>query len=233
MQLITYKVITCGQHGMISGQQAGSLDSASGSHGQCPTHLVGQPPKAPVSPPSRTNSDFEEIQVIHPVPTVPVCPLGSPGAQPHAAGVNTQHALPERRRRAGRPLSGQSATCSDSEHQKRSTVHVLLLAAVPQQVVAHNLFRNSRPRQGVRLFSIIQFSVVHVQETWLLSEFCDKGNMDRALSGGRFHNKDTSKPEWCAPTSCCCIGSMTEEIPHLQALPSMMRCITGMPLSPL
>ena len=34
-----------------------------------------------------------------------------------------------------------------------------------------------------------------MQETWLLSEFCDKGNMDRALSGGRFHDKATSKPE--------------------------------------
>ena len=38
-------------------------------------------------------------------------------------------------------------------------------------------------------------STGHVQETWLLSEFCDKGNMDRALSGGRFHDKATSKPE--------------------------------------
>ena len=34
-----------------------------------------------------------------------------------------------------------------------------------------------------------------MQETWLLSEFCDKGNMDRALSGGRFHDMATSKPE--------------------------------------
>ena len=34
-----------------------------------------------------------------------------------------------------------------------------------------------------------------MQETWLLSEFCDKGNMDRALSGGRFHDKASSKPE--------------------------------------
>lgn len=66
MQLITYKVITCGEHGMISWQQTGSLDSALGSQGQCPTHLVGQPPKASLSPTSRTNSDFEEIQVIPP-----------------------------------------------------------------------------------------------------------------------------------------------------------------------
>lgn len=34
-----------------------------------------------------------------------------------------------------------------------------------------------------------------LQETWLLSEFCDKGNLDRALSGGRFHDKATGKPE--------------------------------------
>ena len=59
-QLITYKAITCGQHGMISGQQAGSLDSASGANGQCPAHVVGQPPK--YSSP-QLNSDFEEIQV--------------------------------------------------------------------------------------------------------------------------------------------------------------------------
>ena len=121
MQLITYKVITCGQHGMISGQQAGSLDSASGSHGQCPTHLVGQPPKAPMSPLGRTNSDFEEIQVIHPASAAPARPLSRLWAQPHAAG---------RRRRAKWPPRGQSAICSDSDQQKRSTVHVLILAAV-------------------------------------------------------------------------------------------------------
>lgn len=64
MQLITYKVITCGQHGMISGQQAGSLDSASGSKGQCPdTHIVGQPPKYALPPAGSVNSDFEDIQV--------------------------------------------------------------------------------------------------------------------------------------------------------------------------
>jgi len=28
-----------------------------------------------------------------------------------------------------------------------------------------------------------------------MSEFCDKGNLDRALSGGRFHDKATGKPE--------------------------------------
>ena len=60
MQLITYKVITCGQHGMISGQQTGSLDSASGSHGQCPIHVVGQPPKPPLG--TDQHADFEEIQ---------------------------------------------------------------------------------------------------------------------------------------------------------------------------
>ena len=87
VQLITYKVITCGQHGMISGQQAGSLDSASGSHGQCPTNLVGQPPKAPLSPLGRTNSDFEEIQVAFSTPTAPACPSSSLCAHLHAAGV--------------------------------------------------------------------------------------------------------------------------------------------------
>ena len=81
MQLITYKVITCGQHGMISGQQAGSLDSASGSHGQCPTNLVGQAPKAPMSPLGRTNSDFEEIQVALSTSTAPV-------ALPAASGLS-------------------------------------------------------------------------------------------------------------------------------------------------
>ena len=59
-QLITYKAITCGQHGMISGQQAGSLDSASGSKGECPAHVSGQPPKYA----SSQHSDFEEIQVL-------------------------------------------------------------------------------------------------------------------------------------------------------------------------
>ncbi len=34
-----------------------------------------------------------------------------------------------------------------------------------------------------------------MQETWLLSEFCDKGNLDRAVSGGRFHDKATGAPE--------------------------------------
>lgn len=64
VQLITYKVITCGQHGMISGQQAGSLDSASGSRGLCP-HLAGQPPKLTAAPgnSSGAHSDFEEILV--------------------------------------------------------------------------------------------------------------------------------------------------------------------------
>ncbi|CAL5221171.1 g3314 [Coccomyxa viridis] len=95
--LITYKAITCGQHGMISGQQAGSLDSASGSKGECPAHVSGQPPKYA----SSQHSDFEEIQ-----------------------------------------------------------------------------------------------------ETWLLSEFCDKGNLDRALSGGRFHDKATGKPEMVAIYRC-------------------------------
>ena len=44
---------------------------------------------------------------------------------------------------------------------------------------------------------LIQFLTTSVllQETWLLSEFCDKGNLDRALSGGRFHDKATGKPE--------------------------------------
>ena len=34
-----------------------------------------------------------------------------------------------------------------------------------------------------------------VQESWLVSEFCDKGNLDRAVSGGRFHNKATGAPD--------------------------------------
>ena len=33
-----------------------------------------------------------------------------------------------------------------------------------------------------------------MQETWLLSEFCDKGNIDRALCGGQFRN-EACKPE--------------------------------------
>ena len=33
-----------------------------------------------------------------------------------------------------------------------------------------------------------------LQETWLISEYCDKGNLDRAVSGGRFHSKDTKEP---------------------------------------
>lgn len=35
---------------------------------------------------------------------------------------------------------------------------------------------------------------VHVQATWLLSEFCDKGNIDRALCGGRFRD-EACKPQ--------------------------------------
>ena len=42
-----------------------------------------------------------------------------------------------------------------------------------------------------------------MQETWLLSEFCDKGNLDRALSGGRFHDKATGKPEMVMLHALC------------------------------
>ncbi|BDA43697.1 Mitogen-activated protein kinase kinase kinase 11 [Coccomyxa sp. Obi] len=41
-----------------------------------------------------------------------------------------------------------------------------------------------------------------VHETWLLSEFCDKGNLDRAVSGGRFHDKATGAPEMMAIYRC-------------------------------
>jgi hypothetical protein len=34
-----------------------------------------------------------------------------------------------------------------------------------------------------------------LQETWLISEFCDKGNLNRAVSGGRFHAKETGTPD--------------------------------------
>ncbi len=67
-----------------------------------------------------------------------------------------------------------------------------------------------------------------MQETWLLSEFCDKGNMDRALSGGRFHDKATSKPEMVCPRLLLLCQQGDGEIPQLQALPSMIRCTTGM-----
>ena len=40
----------------------------------------------------------------------------------------------------------------------------------------------------------VQNKGMAVQETWLLSEFCDKGNIDRALCGGQFRNK-ACKPE--------------------------------------
>ena len=43
-----------------------------------------------------------------------------------------------------------------------------------------------------------------LQETWLLSEFCDKGNLDRALSGGRFHDKASGKPEMVRSMRCAC-----------------------------
>jgi hypothetical protein len=39
------------------------------------------------------------------------------------------------------------------------------------------------------------------QETWLVSEFCDKGNLDRALSGGRFHDRATGAPEMVSAPS--------------------------------
>ena len=32
------------------------------------------------------------------------------------------------------------------------------------------------------------------QETWLISEYCDKGNLDRAVLAGRFHEAVTKKP---------------------------------------
>ena len=47
------------------------------------------------------------------------------------------------------------------------------------------------------------------QETWLLSEFCDKGNLDRALSGGRFHDKASGKPEMV------CSQSQLSFTPHM------------------
>ena len=39
-----------------------------------------------------------------------------------------------------------------------------------------------------------QTKAVHVQATWLLSEFCDKGNIDRALCGGLFRD-EACKPQ--------------------------------------
>ena len=44
-----------------------------------------------------------------------------------------------------------------------------------------------------------------LQETWLISEYCDKGNLDRAVLAGRFHDKDTKKPNLvrqCLPRLC-------------------------------
>ena len=38
----TYKIITCEQHGMLSGQQRGRLGSALGSYSECPAHGMGQ-----------------------------------------------------------------------------------------------------------------------------------------------------------------------------------------------
>ena len=38
----TYKIITCEQHGMRSGQQPGRLSSALGSYSECPAHGMGQ-----------------------------------------------------------------------------------------------------------------------------------------------------------------------------------------------
>ncbi len=59
MQLITYKVITLGQHGKMTGEQPGSLDSAHGSSGHTP-QVAGEPP-AP--PPEDDHAVFEGIQV--------------------------------------------------------------------------------------------------------------------------------------------------------------------------
>lgn len=36
--------------------------------------------------------------------------------------------------------------------------------------------------------------LLQLQETWLISEYCDKGNLDRAVIAGRFHNKETKAP---------------------------------------
>jgi hypothetical protein len=45
-------------------------------------------------------------------------------------------------------------------------------------------------------------AMLPVQETWLISEFCDKGNLDRAVSGGRFHDKATGAPEMVRAAAC-------------------------------
>ena len=41
----------------------------------------------------------------------------------------------------------------------------------------------------VRVACCAQTTAVHVQATWLLSELCDKGNIDRALCGGQFRDE--------------------------------------------
>ncbi|KAK9915364.1 hypothetical protein WJX75_008098 [Coccomyxa subellipsoidea] len=98
--LITYKVITLGQSGKVTGQQPGSLDSARGSSGHAP-QVAGSAPPTLQQTPKSGGGDFEEVH-----------------------------------------------------------------------------------------------------ETWLLSEFCDNGNLDRAVSGGRFHDKATGAPEMMAIYRC-------------------------------
>jgi len=54
------QVITLGQHGKVTGQQPGSLDSARGSNGHSP-QVAGTPP---IPPAQRTSSsDFDEVHV--------------------------------------------------------------------------------------------------------------------------------------------------------------------------
>ncbi len=61
----TYKVITCGQPGMLSGQQTGRMESASGSYSACPAHVqqvVGQKPKPALNSMGRSHSGLETLQ---------------------------------------------------------------------------------------------------------------------------------------------------------------------------
>ena len=58
----TYKVITCGQPGVLGGQQTGRMESALGSYSLCPAHLVGQESKPALLSTSRSHNGLETLQ---------------------------------------------------------------------------------------------------------------------------------------------------------------------------
>ena len=58
----TYKVITCVQRSMLTGQPAGRVGDASGIHSNRPTDVSGQAPKAAVHSVGSSGAGLEDLQ---------------------------------------------------------------------------------------------------------------------------------------------------------------------------